>query len=335
MTKAFVAILLTLTAAPAWAQPYEVLGTRAAGMGGAFVAVADDASAIYWNPAALATGSYFSLVMDYGLAEATPGNRLRAGSQSGSFLGLGVPALGIGYYRLRATTVAPSPVPADRLDAPRDLEGQGVRVASLVTHHVGVTLVQSLTDHIVVGTTLKYVHGNAASGFAALRPADELLEAAEELEGADGDQFDADIGAIATYGTLRVGFTVRNVAEAEFDTPGKLDTLRLDRQYRAGMALTLATGFIVSADMDLSETPGLTGDVRNFAFGGEARLARRVVVRGGFRFNTLDDQPDGRTPVGTAGGSFLVLSSLFVDGQATFGSDDAARGWGIAGRFVF
>jgi hypothetical protein len=245
MTKAFVAILLTLTAAPAWAQPYEVIGTRAAGMGGAFVAVADDASAIYWNPAALATGSYFSLVMDYGLAEATPGNPLRAGSQSGSFLGLGVPALGVGYYRLRATTVAPSAVPADRLDAPRDLEGQGVRVASLVTHHVGVTLVQSLTDHIVVGTTLKYVHGNAASGFAALRPADELLEQAEELEGADGDQFDADIGAIATYGTLRVGFTVRNVAEASFDTPGKLDTLRLDRQYRAGMALTLATGFIV------------------------------------------------------------------------------------------
>ena len=328
-------LLLGLTAAPALAQPYEVLGTRAAGMGGAFVAVADDASAIYWNPAALATGSFFSLVLDYGEAEATPESRIRAGSQSASFIGVGVPALGVGYYRLRSTTVAPAPVPADRLDAPRDHEGQGVRIASLVTHHVGVTLVQSLTDYLVVGTTLKYVHGTAASGFAPIAPADDLLESAEDLDGADGDQFDADIGAIATFGTIRLGFTARNVAEAKFDTPGELETLRLDRQFRAGMALTLATGFLVSADMDISRTPGLTGEVRNFAFGGEARVFRRAVARGGFRFNTLDDQPDGRTPVGTVGGSVLVTSSLFIDGQGTFGGDSASRGWGIAGRFIF
>ena len=339
MTKTYVSVILlglSLAAAePAAAQPYEALGTRAAGMGGAFVAVGDDASAIYWNPAALATGSFFSFVLDYGAAEATPDHRTRAGSQSASFLGLGIPALGVGYYRLRATTVGPAAVPADRLDAPRDLAGQGVRIASLVTHNIGVTLVQSLTDNIAVGTTLRYVHGTAASGFAALSPADELLEIAEELDGADGDQFDADIGAIATFGTLRLGVTARNVVEAEFDTPGELDTLRLDRQVRAGMALTLATGILVSADMDILKVPGLTGEVRNFATGGEARLGRRVVVRGGFRFNTLDDQPDGRTPVGTAGGSFLVMSSLFVDGQATFGGDSASRGWGIAGRFIF
>ena len=322
-------------ASPAGAQPYEVLGTRASGMGGAFVAVGDDASAIYWNPAALATGSFFSFVLDYGTAEATPESRVRAGSQSASFLGVGVPALGVGYYRLRATTVGPAAVPADRLDAPRDLQGQGVRVASLVTHNVGVTLVQSLTDSIAVGTTLRYVHGNAASAFAPLEPADDLLETARNLDGADGDQFDADIGAIATFGTLRLGVAVRNVVEAKFDTPGEIETLRLDRQARAGMALTVATGVVVSADMDILRVPGLLGEVRNFAVGGEARVLRRAFVRGGYRFNTLDDQPEGRTPVGTAGGSFLVTSSLFVEGQATFGGDTASRGWGIAGRFLF
>ena len=50
------------------AQAFATVGTRAAGMGGAFVGVADDASAIYWNPAGLAAGSYFSLVLDGGNA---------------------------------------------------------------------------------------------------------------------------------------------------------------------------------------------------------------------------------------------------------------------------
>ena len=35
------------------------------GMGGAFVAVADDGSAIYWNPAGLATGPYFELRFEH------------------------------------------------------------------------------------------------------------------------------------------------------------------------------------------------------------------------------------------------------------------------------
>ena len=41
-------------AGPAGAQTFEAVGTRAAGMAGAFVAVADDASAAYWNPAGFA-----------------------------------------------------------------------------------------------------------------------------------------------------------------------------------------------------------------------------------------------------------------------------------------
>ena len=304
-------------------------------MGGAFVAIADDASAIYWNPAALATGAVFSAVFDYGAAEATPDRLTRAGSQSATFLGFGVPALGAGYYRLRATTVGPAAVPADRLDAPRNLDGQGVRIASLVTHHTGVTLVQSLTDNLAVGTTLKYVRGIAASRFVEPAAADDLLEIAEEMDGAGSDKFDADIGAIVTFGTLRLGVTARNVVENEFETEGGEDAIRLERQVRAGMALTLATGFVVAVDVDLMEVPGLTGEVRNFAAGAEARVLRRAVVRGGFRINTLDDQPEGRTPVGTAGGSFLVLSSLYVDGQVTFGGDSAGLGWGVAGRFIF
>ncbi len=63
---ALAAGLLASTALPAKAQIYEIVGTRAQGMGGAFVAVADDATATWWNPAGLATGAYFSSVVERG-----------------------------------------------------------------------------------------------------------------------------------------------------------------------------------------------------------------------------------------------------------------------------
>ena len=48
------------------AQTFENVGVRAQGLAGAFVAVADDATASWWNPAGLATGTYVSAVLERG-----------------------------------------------------------------------------------------------------------------------------------------------------------------------------------------------------------------------------------------------------------------------------
>jgi len=64
-----ITLLLTLLrTSPATCQTFDVVGTRALGMGGAFVAVADDASATWWNPAGLPN----SLIID-GIAEGGAG----------------------------------------------------------------------------------------------------------------------------------------------------------------------------------------------------------------------------------------------------------------------
>ena len=310
------------TSSPAAAQGFEALGTRAQGMGGAFVAVADDASATYWNPAGLATGAYFSLLLDYSTAQAEPDDPARAGSRSGSTIAFALPPLGVSYYRLRLTTLRALPDDED-----------DVRLQTLITHHTGVTLVQSLTDHIAVGSTLKLVRGIAATGLAPAGDRDHLLDEANDLVGAASNKFDADIGVIASSGNLRAGFTVRNVVENEFEGPG--GTIELKRQFRAGLALTVAQGVIVAADFDLDRVPGTVGDERNIAIGAEGRLLPRLFARAGFRVNTIGDDPPGARPVFSVGGSYGVFGSMFVDGQATFGSESGDRGWGVAARVVF
>src|SRR6188508_127266 len=51
-------LILLLLPTAATAQIVEGLGSRALGMGGAFVAVANDSSATWWNPGALADGPF-------------------------------------------------------------------------------------------------------------------------------------------------------------------------------------------------------------------------------------------------------------------------------------
>ena len=311
---------------PAGAQTFEAAGTRAAGMGGAFVAVADDASAVYWNPAGLALGgNYFSLLIDTMQGQSDPDDIPQAGRGSGTLVALSTPPLGLSYYRLSATRLRP--VPTFTADPVTHLE-------RLTTHHAGVTLVQSLTSSIAVATTLKLVRGIAASGVVIDATRGELLDEGGSLPDRSSSEFDADIGLMARLGSLRAGLTVRNATSPEFDVPAG-DPLELDRQTRAGVAYLGLAGVILAADIDLERVQGSLGEVRNFAAGAEAQLTRRATVRSGFRVNTLSNQAGGRAAAFTLGGSVGAFRSLLVDAQITMGADAADRGWGVAARLVY
>src|SRR5215831_17644103 len=104
-----VLLALGLLTARASAQAFDLAGTRAKGMAGAFVAVADDGTATWWNPAGVSSTLIFDGVADFrqdGLSDPqqtpvvneTPGHR---SSQIGA--AVAVPPLGFSYYRVRQT----------------------------------------------------------------------------------------------------------------------------------------------------------------------------------------------------------------------------------------
>ena len=335
--RALLVLLWSLWAGEATAQETAVLGTRARGMGGAFVAVADDAAAVYWNPAGLAGGAYFSLLLDGSRAETLPPGDAAGGREGSWLLALTTPALGISYYRLRrdVATVLPGPPlglsPDESAALGLDPAGPLTRRETLVTHHIGVTLVQSLTDSLAVGATLKGVRGTAASALLLAGDRELALDEFDPI-GRTETRVDADLGVMARGALGSIGLVVRNLTAPSFRTAESAE-LVLERQVRAGVSVALLPNWRLASDVDLTRQRGVYGDVREVALGTEAQVTRRVAARAGVRLNTAG--PRGRTPALSLGGSYALTGAVFLDAQATAGADEALRGWGLAGRVLF
>lgn len=246
------AFLTLASAVPARAQIFESVGIRAQGMGGAFVAVSDDATATWWNPAGLAGGAYFSSVFESDRVDNPSMTRARA-------IALTVPSLGLSYYRLALSGIGP---PASTESAAANRQDQGV------LSQFGVTLGQSIGDRLVVASTLK------------------LVRAMDQTRG------DLDVGALATVGWARFGLAVKNLRASDFSAGDRQLELprqvRAGLAIRAGAASRPAVTLAVDADLTTTPTP--FGDERHLAAGVEAWAPnRRLAARVGVGVNTLGE----------------------------------------------
>jgi F plasmid transfer operon, TraF, protein len=348
---------LTLLATPpkVSAQAFEVVGTRALGMGGAFVAVADDATATYWNPAGLGFGPVVDLVIERQAFDALPDGRdrpleatTRAAQGSSTVFALVTPPLGLSYYRIRTTVVPAGPAASTAVDGQSDRSG-GIVASTLVTRHFGVTLVQSLTSHLILGTTLKMVRGTAGQHVfdTSGGTVEDALDAAGDLDGQVHTTVDLDAGLLAAIGPWRLGLTGRNLRQPEFPVfppdgpPG--ESLRLARQVRAGLAFaprSRPTGtngpLTVAADMDFRVAETAFGRRREMAIGGERWwLGGQAAIRAGIRFNTLREAGQEGDPVIAGGFSVRVRSRSLIEGHISCGSKGLERSWGLAARVTF
>jgi hypothetical protein len=291
----FVCLVLA-AASDVHAQSSELVGIRAQGMAGAFTAVADDSSATWWNPAGLAGGAFINGIIEYDRPRVLPDDPAYGVS-------VAFPALGLSYYRLPLGQIRP---PTSTAEPPGSRQDEGVLSV------YGVTVGQSLGEHLVIGSTLK-------------------LATASSTEGG------LDVGAMASLGRVRLAIMVRNAKEIEFEE-GTVDAYRLRRQARAGAAFSSgARGVIgratVAFDADLTSSSTAKGDVRRVAAGGEVWTTRGVIgLRGGISTSTI-----GASRTSVSGGvSVTVRSGTFVDAHITRGEHDSDHnGWGTALRVTF
>jgi hypothetical protein len=328
----FVAALLSR---PAHAQPSDAVGIRAQGMAGAFTAVANDATATWWNPAGLAAGPFFNAILESSGrrqpvdVDATPAWRL--GSRG---ISVAYPALGLSYYRLQINEIRPVTSTDEAAPGRQDRGTVPVRLRSMILNQYGATVGQSVGEHFVLASTLKLTTGHAASS-EVLPRSSASFDLAERLEARRETHSGLDLGAMARFGGITIGVAARDLTEPAFGIGD--DQFTLQRRIRAGIAYGSAhgrgaDGVTVAADVDLTSATTATGDERRLAAGAEMwQLSRRLGLRGGIGLDTIGDA----RPSGSAGASIALRSGTYVDAEITVGADETRRGWGAALRVTF
>lgn len=332
-------VSLVLFSAPVAAQTVDVVGVRAQGMGGAFTAVADDATASWWNPAGVAGGAFFNALIEWGNHNEPSSDRAADGSlvparrDDVRSLAASFPALALSYYRLRLSEIQPQTSTAAGAVVRQGDGAIGVRLRSATLSQFGASVGQSIGSHLVIATTVKLVHAGAMSDVRAA--ADGSLDAAASLDPPGETKGGLDAGVMTVFGPVRVGLMVRNLTEPSFGSG--VDAFTLSRTARLGMAVSSGTRGVIGAatvavDADLTRTATIFGDERRLAAGGELWTTSRTFgIRGGAGINTI-----GAQRASLSGGASVALKKgVYADGEATGGTDQGRRGWSAGLRLTF
>jgi hypothetical protein len=309
--------VLGSAAAPAYAQiPFEIAGTRALGMAGAFVAVADDASATHWNPAGLASAGKGNMTIGWDhLRFGDPNAPAMVGASDDSTALTSVTtypvAFTYGYYRTsRIIAIADDGTPV---------------VNALVVHHYGASYAQKLGGGLSIAGTFKYLSGKSTTGVTDSQLNDALEEGLKRDGDSDG-HVDVDVGLMGAWTHFRAGLVMKNLTQPTFLGSAGFE-IQVKRRIRAGVAVLPTNGLTLAFDVDLDTADPLVGLRRMMATGLEWRLGSTFALRGGVRWSR-----DGeKRPIASVGGSVLIRQGMWLDGFTTYSRFDD-RGFGIAFR---
>jgi hypothetical protein len=319
----FSCLLIGLSAQPATAQqPIETVGSRALGMGGAFVGVSDDPTASFWNPAGLPSGRPAGLTIES--SDFRTGNQKSAAAPGQTrrrsyFASLGTWPLGVTVGRFRDTRVS-------------DVTAGLATTETLATSQYGVTLLQTITHGLVVATNLKWVRGTVTTGSGSAVSAASVFGRPASEDSRSGNSFALDLGVMADFERARIGLVLKNLRQPGFTNVAGT-SIKLPRLIRVGVSVLPSPGLTLALDADLDTVDLWDGPRRMIAAGVEKHLGQRAAARAGVRWNLKD--PEGRHFVYATGGSVRISPSLWADAHYTYSDIARDRGFGAALRAAF
>ena len=262
------------------------VGPRAKAMGGAFVGLADDMSAIYWNPAGLTQSGSNGLMVSHSewLADV-----------NFDFVGAAFPVGGFGIVGASITALTMPDMAVRTVFQP---EGTGA-LFSASDLALGLTYAKALTDRFSIGANFKYIQNKIYNSTASTIAVDFgvlfLTDFAGTRFGASVSNFGGNLEMSGTDTELEV-----DVAPDQF---GNNDRIRANLQTDSFqppliMRVGLATDVINRTNSKLTlavdgVVPNSNGQYVNV--GGEYLMLNVIAVRGGYKTLFLSDSEEGFT----------------------------------------
>ena len=207
-----------------------------------------------------------------------------------------------------------------------------VRLAGMALLELPVSFGYAFNRHFAVGGSVKYMY--AATSYV-WKLADSL-----EKEGTFGDLFGdrdrgeetdhnvgVDLSLLHQYDSFRFGLLARNVNSPKFDFEGPGD-LKLDPQFRAGVAVLPIDSLTLAADMDLIKNDTFLSrsyDYRMLSLGAEYALLDFLFVRAGYLKNLEEDEVAGAFTGGVGLnflGAHLDLAAAWAPGEVEYEGED-------------
>jgi len=297
--RVLICFFLSLVATPAVAVEFAVVGPRAAGMGGAGVAVTTDAYATYWNPAGLAMVKSMDIrIQGTGQVTGRDGiikalddlkdfnpNDTQAKAQSiadqinragATISGVGTGGLyfkghfGEHAFGFNVSDVATSGafVSSPLLvsgTGPVNISGQ-MALRGLEARQAAFSYAYAFADKTFsVGITGKIIQGAAYNTTTNLQGGVDPNLSDNFGKAEISTSYGIDLGAMYRPSSwLKFGVVAKDINQPTFDAPGGLQ-YKLTSQVRGGVAVNPWSTMTITADMDITSNqtlvPGLKSQV--------------------------------------------------------------------------
>jgi len=331
------------------AVEFAVVGARAAGMGGAGVAVTSDAYATYWNPAGLAMSKTVDIRVGFSVQaidrvgvndtlkdiENLDKNNVANLGQLQSLVdkinrpGASVSAIGAGglyikgYYGDHAFGVSVADVATAGMFAPTRLtavnnggtlsvNGQ-LALQGLEARQATFSYAYAFLDRTLsVGITGKLIQGAAYNGTAPVTNGE--VDVTDSLGKAKlSTAFGIDVGAVYRPSSwLRVGIVAKDINAPSFDTKTAGQQFKLEPQVRGGIAVNPWDSLTVTADMDVTSNRTLTPGIKSqvLSVGAEQTIFSEMLA---FRVGAFKNTADANSFITPTAGIGIRLFALRVD----------------------